>query len=123
MEQGRTPSRGVSAREFMISFENILPRALSERGVAYEEFFQNHARARQLTRVMPSTAVAVELTSAWHRNRDHKWTANDIFDIDALSGAVPYCDIVVMEKACHHVLVSAGFESLMHTALLRSILD
>ena len=63
----------------------------------------------------------VELKTAWHRNRDKSWTGNDVFDIDALALAVPYCDIVVTEKACHHVLQTAHLGERMHTALLRSL--
>src|SRR5688572_22393889 len=40
------------------------------------------------------------LKTAWHRNRDIPWSANDIYDIDAMALAVPYCDVVVTEKAC-----------------------
>jgi hypothetical protein len=72
---------------------------------------------------MPSTEVCIELKTAWHRNRDKAWTANDICDIDALSLAVPYCDVVVTEKACHHVLATAGLGQRMHTALLRRLDD
>ena len=72
---------------------------------------------------MPSTEVAIELKTAWHRNRDKLWVANDIFDIDALAVAVPYCDIVVTEKACHHALTRAKLGDRMNTALLRSIAD
>ena len=55
------------------------------------------------------------------RNRDKQWSANDIYDIDALALAVPYCDIVVTEKACHHVLQASHLGKRMHTALLRSL--
>jgi hypothetical protein len=36
-----------------------------------------------------------------------------------MSLAVPYCDIVVTDKACHHVLNVARLRERMHTALLR----
>lgn len=63
------------------------------------------------------------MKTAWHRNRDKEWTANDIYDIDAMSIAVPYCDVVVTEKACHHVLNAARLGERMHTALLRDLRD
>ncbi|MFF5500536.1 hypothetical protein [Streptomyces roseolus] len=53
---------------------------------------------------MPSADVDVTLTTAAHRNRDKSWQANDIFDIDALSIAVPYCDVVVTERHSCSVL-------------------
>ena len=29
----------------------------------------------------------------------HRWTPNDVHDIDAMGSALPYCDIVVTVKA------------------------
>jgi hypothetical protein len=72
---------------------------------------------------MPSSEVAIELKTAWHRNPAKTWAANDVHDIDALALAVPYCDIVVTEKACHHVLKNAGIDKRMHTLLLRDLRD
>lgn len=72
---------------------------------------------------MPSTEVSIELKTAWHRNRSKTWTADDIYDIDALSVAVPYCGIVATEKACHHVLSTVGIGERMYTALVRDLND
>ena len=56
-------------------------------------------------------------------NSTQMWTANDVYDIDALAIAVPYCDVVVTEKACHHVLTTAGLDRRMRTAILRRLDD
>src|SRR5581483_10193729 len=85
----------VSARELEIEFQNILPRALAERGLALTDVIPDQQSARAFVRAMPSTEVSIELKTAWHRNADKVWTANDIYDIDAMSLAVPYCDVVV----------------------------
>jgi hypothetical protein len=113
----------VSARELMIEFQNILPRALAERGLALSDVASDVNVARRFVRAMPSTEVSITLKAAWHRNRDKQWSANDIYDIDAMALAVPYCDIVVTEKACHHVLEASRLGHRMHTALLRSLED
>jgi hypothetical protein len=113
----------VSAREFVIEFQNILPRALAERGLVLSDVIPDQQSARMFARAMPSTEVSIELKTAWHRNRDKQWTANDIYDIDAMSLAVPYCDVVVTERACHHVLNVARLGERMHTALLRNLVD
>lgn len=113
----------VSGRELVNEFENILPRALAERGLALSDVIRDQGSARAFIRAMPSTEVSIELKTAWHRNRDKQWTANDIYDIDAMSLAVPYCDIVVTEKACHHALEAARLGERMHTALLRNLED
>jgi hypothetical protein len=111
----------VSARELCIEFENILPRGLLRRQVSLTGLFSDLESARRFVLAMPTTSVSITLKTAWHRNRDKSWAANDIFDIDALSLAVPYCDVVVTEKACHHVLTSAHLGQQMHTVLLRNV--
>lgn len=63
------------------------------------------------------------ISGLWHRNRSKCWITNDIYDIDALSLAVPYCDIVVTEKACHHLLQAAGLSARMRTTSLRRLVD
>jgi hypothetical protein len=111
----------VSARELCIEFENILPRALVRRQLALTDVISDPNSSRRFVRAMPTTNVSIELKTAWHRNRDKSWNANDIYDIDALSLAVPYCDIVVTEKACHHVLSATHLGEQMHTVLLRNL--
>jgi hypothetical protein len=113
----------VAARELLIEFRDMFPRALQERGLKQADVLQDRQSARAFVRGMPSTEVAIELKTAWHRNRDKHWTRNDIQDIDAMSLAVPYCDIVVADKACHHALEAAGLGKRMHTALLRDLKD
>ena len=113
----------VTARELLIEFQDILPRALAERDLVFSDFVSDPESGRAFVRGMPSTEVSIELKTTWHRNRDKPWTSNDIHDIDALSLAVPYCDIVVTEKACHHALTAAGLGRRMHTALLRTLDD
>ena len=114
----------ISARELTIELPNILSRGLHERGLALSDVLTDDLEAaRAFVRAMPSTEVSIELKTAWHRNRNKSWAGNDIYDIDAMSLAVPYCDIVVTEKACHHVLKAARLGERMHTALLRNLAD
>ena len=65
---------------------------------------------------IPSGATSASLANA-------RGFPTDIYDIDAMSLAVPYCDLVVAEKACHHVLNVARLGERMHTALLRDPRD
>lgn len=113
----------IAAREFLIEFQNMLPRALAARALTLEHLGSNPEAARAFVRSMPSTEVAIEIKTAWHRNSDKRWTPNDIHDIDALSLAVPYCDIVVTEKGCHHLLTAARLGERMHTTILRRLED
>ena len=113
----------IAARELLIEFQNMLPRALAVRALTLEQLGSSLEAARTFIRSMPSTEVSIEIKTAWHRNSDKRWTPNDIYDIDALSLAVPYCDIVVTEKACHHLLNAARLGERMRTAILRRLDD
>ena len=113
----------VAARELLIEFKTILPRALADRRLSLEDVICDPRSANAFVRAMPSTEVSIQLKTAWHRNRYKGWTANDIYDIDALALAVPYCDVVVTEKACHHALTAAGVGRRMQTSILRDLRD
>ena len=113
----------VSARELNIEFQNILPRALRERGLSLDDVVRGPELGRAFVRAMPSTEVSIALKTAWHRNGERLWTANDIYDIDALAIAVPYCDVVVTEKACRHILRMANLPDHMNTAVLDKLSD
>jgi hypothetical protein len=108
----------VSARELIIEFQNIRPRALEERGLALTDVMWNPESGRRLVRSMSSTDVSIALKTAWHRNGQRAWTVNDIYDIDALALATPYCDVVVTEKACQHILNTAKMSQRMNASLL-----
>ena len=111
----------VSARELLIEFQRMAPMAFQERNIGLEDVLTSPEAGVTFMRSMPSTDVSVALKIAWHRNRDKPWSANDIYDIDAMALAVPYCDVVVTEKACHHALVSTGMDVRMNTVLLRDL--
>ena len=113
----------ISVRELEIEFQNILPRALKERGLVLGEVMSDQESARRFVRSMPSTEVSIELKTTWHRNGERKWVVNDIYDIDALAVATPYCDVVVTEKACTHILAVAGLSERMGTVLLHRLGD
>lgn len=68
----------VSARELEIEFQNILPRALEERGLALGEVITGPESGRAFVATMPSTEVSITLKTAWHRNGQRNWTVNDI---------------------------------------------
>ena len=113
----------VSARELIVEFQDICPRALEERGLVLTDVMWDPESARRLVRSMPSTDVSIALKTAWHRNGQRTWTVNDICDIDALALATPYCDVVVTEKACRHILSTAKMDERMNTSLLYRLAD
>jgi hypothetical protein len=124
-EQGRW-RRGrtrdvVAGRHMFIELNEWLSEGLAARGVKLMEHFDEPDKARRFTDSMPSTDIAITLMTARHRNPQTRWTANDIFDIDALSVAVPYCDIVVTEQHACHVLKTARVEQRANTQLFDNL--
>lgn len=84
---------------------------------------QDPATARTLTRSMPGAEVAAVLKTARHRNNTLTWTSNDIFDIDALTVAVPYCDIAGTDNAQAHALTVTRLGDRMGTVIMRSVTE
>ena len=111
----------VCARELLIEFKDTFPRCLDERGLTSDRVMTSPEAARAFLRGMPSSEVAVQLKVAWHRDGAKRWTVNDIQDIDAMSIAVPYCDVVVTDKACHNALTAARLDERMSTKVLRRL--
>ena len=97
--------------------------ALASRSLQADLFAGDRERARCLVRSMPSSEVATELKVAAHRNPQTQWTANDIIDIDSMSLAVPYRDVVVTEKRACHTLCSAHLDMRMNTTILDRLAD
>jgi hypothetical protein len=46
---------------------------------------------------------------------------DDFFDIDALSVAVPYCDVVVTERHAHRILTASGLPDRVGTTVLTTL--
>lgn len=65
--------------------------------------------------LMPSTSVDVEIKTKYHRNLERKWQINDIRDIDMISVALPYCDIVFTDNEVRDAVISTKLDVLMHT--------
>ena len=111
----------ILARELVIELFDMLLEALTWRSLGLEFLEADRDRARRLVRSMPSSEISTELKRAAHRNRQTKWKSNDIIDIDAMSLAVPYCDVVVTERHRANQLRSAHFDDRMSTVILDTL--
>lgn len=90
----------VAARTLYWEVAYLFPDVLPTAGISIEELF-GHGKdwITAFCEDMPIVAVILALAKANHKvAADRTWRKNDIHDIDALSTAVPYCDIVVTEK-------------------------
>lgn len=73
---------------------------------------------------MPTVAVVEALAKANHKAAaDRPWKPNDIHDIDALSVAIPYCDIVVTERHFYTQVSKTTLAERFNTVILRRLED
>ena len=101
----------------------MLFRGLSDRGATIGDVFDSPAVTRGQLDVMPSFDVAVSIKTEYHRDPHHRWTTNDIHDIDALASTLPYCDIVVTDKAAAAAANRCGLAERLNTVVLARLDD
>ncbi|MEX2255039.1 MAG: hypothetical protein WEC34_06350 [Acidimicrobiia bacterium] len=113
----------VAAREVLIEINETLHRGLRERGAALDDVFGSPERTRGLLDSLPSFDVAVTLKMAYHRDPNHRWTTNDIHDIDALGSTMPYCDVVITDRAVAAHANATGLTDRLGTVVLARLDD
>jgi hypothetical protein len=113
----------VAAREVLIEINESLHRGLSERGAVLDDVFPGLDRTRSSFDSMPSFDVAVTIKTSLHRDSNHRWTTNDIHDIDAMGSTIPYCDIVVTDKAMASHVQRSGLGERLDTVVLSHLAD
>lgn len=70
---------------------------------------------------MPSTNIVFRLTYARDEFYQREVDANDIADINHLTVAIPYCDIVVMERMFASASIQLGLDKKYGCKILRSL--
>jgi hypothetical protein len=113
----------VAVRYLITDADAALNEVLGQHGLRISDVADEPQAARTFTDSMPSGDVWISLVTAAHRNPQTQWTTNDIFDIDALSVAVPYCDIVVTENHARSVLHAAGVPDRLRTDVFATLDD
>jgi hypothetical protein len=88
----------IRARYLALELMDMLNESLLKRGLKLEDVWSDLASSQRLVDAMPSADVAVTLLAQYHRDATFNWKRNHIFDIDALSVAVPYCDLIAADK-------------------------
>lgn len=110
----------INAREMFHELNRAITSATAAANTMIGDVVEgDRTKARDFNDTMPSTRVAVSLKERYHRNPQHKWTPNDIHDIDALAIAVPYCDAVFTDKAARNQVVSCPELEMFRTFLPR----
>lgn len=119
----------ISARELYLETNEMFSAVLNQQELTIEDVFDTSETPssihhnRCITDSMPTFDVAVTLKTSYHRNRDHSWTRNDIFDIDAMSTVLPYCDMVVTDKAMASHVGRTKLAGRLDTTVMSSLDD
>lgn len=113
----------VAAWEVLIEVNEMLCRGLADRGATLEDVFDSPPVTRAQLDVMPSFDVSVTMKTEYHRDPHHRWTTNDIHDIDALASTLPYCDIVVTDRAVAAHANRSGLAERLDTVVVARLAD
>ncbi len=99
----------IRARYVAVELFEFLHEGLYSRDSTIDEIFPgNREVPRSFVDAMPSGDVHITLQVEAHRNPEAPWAPNDIFDIDALSIAVPFCDVVATDRRRARDLNTSG---------------
>lgn len=63
------------------------------------------------------------MKTSYHRDPNHRWTVNDIHDIDALGLTIPYCDVVATDRAAAGHANQSGLADRFGTAVVSRLDD
>ena len=119
----------ITARELVLETNEAFSAVLDQQGLTVDDVFDNSGTPsairhnRCITDAMPTFDVAVTLKASYHRNPNHPWTRNDIFDIDAMSTVLPYCDVVVIDKEMTSHVDRTSLAGRLDTKVLSSLDD
>lgn len=98
----------IGAREIVHEWNDLFARLRVDRvNAGLPAFDPGDDLFRSFLGGMPHTQVAISLKTRLHMNPRHKWTPNDISDIDAISVAYAYCEAVFPDKAMRHALLNS----------------
>jgi len=96
----KRPLDAICARQLAMEIRDNFTRALTDAGdaIAMADRLDSREVLTEFLMHLPSRRVASMIQLHYLRDINRDWTINDLRDIDALSTAVPHCDIVVTDK-------------------------
>ena len=98
----------IGAREILHEWMDMFTRMrIDRRKGGMPDFDPPDDEMRSFMGSMPHSQVAISVKTRYHKNPLHKWTVNDIVDIDAVSIAYAYCEAVFPDKAVRAALQSS----------------
>ena len=88
-----------------------------------DAFVGDRARVQHFLENVPSRWVTRELRRVRHRNRQQQWQRGDLNDVNALSVATPYCDVVVTERQWARHLNHEGLAEKYGTVVIHDLTE
>ncbi len=118
------PRDAILARQFMADLRPILAPTMAKAGFGIGDWpFGGKEDLEAFLLSMPSRRVAVTMQSHYiHKGKD-PWEVGDLRDIDALSLALPICDIVVVDKEVFDAATIEHLDTLFEKKFLRHLVD
>ncbi|MFI5590029.1 hypothetical protein ACIA5G_33630 [Amycolatopsis sp. NPDC051758] len=114
----------VGAREFAHEWLDMLTRIKMARIESGQAAFEpTSEQMRNLMSAMPHTQVAISIKTRFHQNSRHVWKANHVTDIDAISAAYAYCDVVFTDKEVRNALLASRELRSLSTFVPRRVAD
>lgn len=109
----------VIARYLHLELLDMLVREQMARGIQVDDIFTTPEGGARFLMSMPSSAVVVSMKAQYHQDPNRVWTPNDLYDIDALALAIPYCDIVFADASARDAALRRGLDKHFNTFLPR----
>lgn len=111
----------ITLRELVIEMNGALSRGLADRGAVLDDLGSTVEERQEMFDSLPSLDVAVTIKASYHRNPNHPWKVNDIYDIDAMGSTVPYCDYVVTDRAVVSHVTRSHLDERLGTKVLATL--
>jgi hypothetical protein len=114
----------VHARYLYWEIDNHLRAGLNQYGIDIGEFFANGKEwLSAFLDDIPTAAITMTLTEKLFRNPSKTWKGNDLRDADAMSAAIPYCDVVLTDKFAAAQLANSPAVTRLGTLVLPRLRD
>lgn len=96
----------VMARELLHEHFDLLGEVMAEYRMSLERALRinverpgsGRPKMMEFSDRIPTMRLAADMKTALFRNAERVWQLNDLYDIDALSLAIPYCHVVLTDK-------------------------
>lgn len=120
----------IQARELMHDHLDLFMATLAEYGLTISQLgFDSEKQPETRRKIaafadsVPALRIAVDLKQHLFRNASRPWQINDLYDIDAISLAMPYCHAVLVDKMMTDFLNRSRVPQYSGTRVVDSLTD